>query len=133
MAVPDISGAWNSHDAAKVAAMFAEDGVRWEPAFPGRRLEGRSAIEQGVAGYQLTAAPSADVTVRNVVEGSDGTIVVEWTWAGIHENDIPNLPAKGEQLDLVGVSVCEMEGDLIKEERVYWDTATLMAQAGVMG
>ena len=31
------------------------------------------------------------------------------------------------------MSVCEMEGDLIREERVYWDTATLLAGAGVLG
>jgi hypothetical protein len=29
--------------------------------------------------------------------------------------------------------VCEMAGDLIREERVYWDTATLMAGAGMLG
>jgi hypothetical protein len=32
---------------------------------------------------------------------------------------------------LEGVSVCAMEGELIREERVYWDAATLLAGAGV--
>jgi hypothetical protein len=30
------------------------------------------------------------------------------------------------------VSVCTMAGDLILEERVYWDAATLLAGAGVL-
>jgi len=30
------------------------------------------------------------------------------------------------------VSVVEIERDLIREERVYWDTGTLMAAAGVL-
>ena len=29
------------------------------------------------------------------------------------------------------MSVLEMDGDLIREERVYWDTGTLMASAGM--
>ncbi len=36
-------------------------------------------------------------------------------------------------MELHGVSVFEMEGDLIKHERVYWDGATLLAGAGVLG
>jgi hypothetical protein len=30
------------------------------------------------------------------------------------------------------VSVCRMEGALIREEHVYWDAATLLAEAGVL-
>jgi hypothetical protein len=36
-------------------------------------------------------------------------------------------------VELHGVSVCEMDGDLIKTERVYWDGATLLAGAGLLG
>jgi hypothetical protein len=43
------------------------------------------------------------------------------------------LAPRGEQVELHGVSVCEMAGDLIREERVYWDTATLLAGAGLLG
>ena len=40
---------------------------------------------------------------------------------------------RGEAVELHGVSVCQMDGDLIREERVYWDTATLLAGAGLLG
>jgi hypothetical protein len=46
---------------------------------------------------------------------------------------MPGWPAHGEKVELHGVSVCQMEGDLIREERVYWDTATLLAGAGLLG
>jgi len=133
MAVPKMGEAWSSHDPEQIAALYTEDGVRWEPAFPGRRLEGRAAIAQGVKEYQLYGVPDEKVEVRNVIEGKDGTVVVEWTFRGTHTRDLPNLPAKGEKMDLVGVSVCEMKDGLIKEEHCYWDTATLMAGAGVLG
>jgi hypothetical protein len=58
---------------------------------------------------------------------------VEWTFRGTHTRDLPGLPARGEDIALHGVSVCVMDGDLIREERVYWDAATLLAGAGVLG
>jgi hypothetical protein len=38
-----------------------------------------------------------------------------------------------QQVGSHGLSVVEMEGDLIKHERVYWDGATLPAGARVLG
>jgi hypothetical protein len=46
--------------------------------------------------------------------------------------DYGPLPGHGQHLDLRGVGVMEMEGDLIREERVYWNTGTLMAAAGML-
>ena len=63
----------------------------------------------------------------------DGWTTIEWTFRGTHRGDLPGLPARGEDVCLEGVSVCRMEGDLIREERVYWDAATLLAGAGVLG
>ena len=50
---------------------------------------------------------------------------VKWTFRGTHTGDIPGFPAKGEAIHLDGVSVLVMDGELVKEERVYWDAATL--------
>lgn len=71
--------------------------------------------------------------MRKVVEGRDGTLTIEWTFVGVHTGDLPGLPACGEPVSLDGVSVCTMHGGPIKEERVSWDTATLLAAAGVLG
>ena len=53
-------------------------------------------------------------------------------FSGTLTNDFPGLPANGQRFALPGVSVCTMDGDAIREERFYWDTATLMAAAGVL-
>ena len=71
-------------------------------------------------------------TVRET-RGEDGSVTLEWVWRGTHTGELPNLPALGAKVELHGVSVLEMEGDLIKHERVYWDGATLLAGAGVLG
>jgi steroid delta-isomerase-like uncharacterized protein len=132
MAVPDIGGTWSSRDGQKVAGMYTENGVRHQIALPEARLQGRDAIA-GAAQGLIDVVPDEVVEIRKVTEGSNGTVVVEWVFKGTHKGDAPGWPAKGEAVNLIGVSVCDMEGDLIKEERVYWDTATLLAGAGVLG
>ena len=132
MAVPDIGGTWSSRDGQKVASMYAEDGVRHQIALPEARLEGREAIA-GAAQGLIDVVPDEVVEIRKVTEGANNTVVVEWVFRGTHTGDAPGWPAQGEAVNLIGVSVCDMDGDLIKEERVYWDTATLLAGAGVLG
>jgi steroid delta-isomerase-like uncharacterized protein len=132
MAVPDIGGTWSSRSGQTVASMYTENGVRHQIALPEARLEGRDAIA-GAAQGLIDVVPDEVVEVRKVSEGTNGTVTVEWVFKGTHTGDAPGWPAKNEAVNLVGVSVCDMEGDLIKEERVYWDTATLLAGAGVLG
>jgi hypothetical protein len=62
--------------------------------------------------------------IRGVFEAGDIT-TLEWTFRGTHTGDVDGFPARGEAIHLDGVSVCIMEGELVKEERVYWDAATL--------
>ena len=131
MAIPRLEAGWNGGSGRAVAEAFAPDGVRVEYAMPGARLEGRDAIAGHAQAY-VDAVPDCRLDIRRVVEG-DGHVTVEWTFRGTHTGDLPGLPARGEEVALDGVSVCEMDGDLIREERVYWDAATLLAGAGVLG
>ena len=132
MGVPDVGGTWSSRDANTIAGMYKEDGVRHQIALPEARLVGRAAIAEAAGGL-ISCVPDEVVEIRKVSEGSNGTVTVEWVFKGTHTGDAPGWPAKNEAVNLVGVSVCDMDGDLIAEERVYWDTATLLAGAGVLG
>jgi len=132
MALTKLQEAWNGGSGESVAQAFTPNGVRIEYALPPARLEGREAIAAH-ADLAISAIPDASREIRKETRGEDGTVTVEWTWAGTHSGDMPGWPARGEAVELHGVSVCEMEGDLIREERVYWDTATLMAGAGMLG
>ncbi len=132
MAVPDIGGTWSSRSGANVASMYTANGVRHQIALPEVRLEGHDAIA-GAAQGLIDVVPDEVVEIRKVSEASNGTVTVEWVFKGTHTGDAPGWPAKNEAVNLVGVSVCDMEGNLIKEERFYWDTATLLAGAGLLG
>jgi steroid delta-isomerase-like uncharacterized protein len=132
MGMPQLEAAWNARQGAAVANAFTADGVRIEYALPGARLEGRPAIATHVQAY-IDACPDCRLEVRSMAESQTGAVTFEWTFRGTHTRDLPGLPAAGEEIALQGVSVCTMEGELIREERVYWDAATLLAGAGVLG
>jgi len=132
MTIPMLESAWNARDGRAVAEAFTPDGVRVEYALPGARLEGREAIAAHTQGY-VDAVPDCRLEIRGVSCSPGGDVTVEWTFRGTHTSDLPGLPARDEPVALDGVSVCEMEGDLIRQERVYWDAATLLAGAGVLG
>lgn len=131
MVVDELVSAWNSRDPQRIAATYADDGVRDEVAFTHRRLEGRSAIAAGV-GEIVSAWPDCTLEVRTRVSSGD-TEVLEWTFRGTSSAPFGPLPATGQAGELHGVSVCSVADGLIREERVYWDTATLMAAAGLIG
>lgn len=124
--------AWSARDAGAVAECFTPDGVRHQLALPEARLAGRDAVREGV-GLILNAVPDARLDPVASYDTTDGA-VLEWLFAGTLENDLPGLPANGAPVHLPGVSVCRLdENGLIEEERVYWDGATLMAVAGLLG
>lgn len=131
MTVPKLEAAWNARSGDAVASAFTPDGVRIEYALPGARLEGRPAIAAHTQSY-IHAVPDCRLEIRGI-SAANGTVTVEWTLRGTHSGDLPGLPARGEDVALDGVSVCVMDGDHIREERVYWDAATLLAGAGVLG
>ena len=72
----------------------------------------------------VDAVPDCVLDIRGSHE-TNGITTVKWTFRGTHTGDIPGFPAKGEPIHLDGVSVLVMDGELVKEERVYWDAATL--------
>lgn len=133
MGLQEFVEAWNARDPEAIAAQFTPDGVRHQFALPEARLAGRDAISQGV-GAIIHAVPDAGLEVRSQSTGEDGRVTVEWTFTGTHQNDFPGMPASGARMSLPGISVFTLTGDeLISEERAYWDMATLMAAAGVLG
>lgn len=133
MGLQEFVDAWNARDPEAIAAQFTPDGIRHQYALPEARLVGRDAISQGV-GAIIHAVPDAGLDVRSQVTGQDGRVTVEWTFFGTHENDFPGMPASGAALTLPGISVYTFAADgQIELESVYWDTATLMAAAGVLG
>lgn len=132
-----VETAFASRRAENVAALYAEDGWRIEHARPGVELMGRPAIAARIEGW-FVAVPDSALRITGI-HGDDDVRVLEWIFAGTHhaaheasDSRLGALPPRGERVHLPGVSVCQMDGDLIAVERCYFDAATLMAGAGVI-
>jgi len=125
------------HPILEVAALFAEYGWRIEHALPGAELMGRPTIAGRIEAW-FSAVPDCELHITGA-HGDDDIRVIEWIFSGTHRNSdhagggrLNDLPHRGERVWLAGVSVCQMDGDLIAVERCYFDAATLMAGAGVI-
>jgi steroid delta-isomerase-like uncharacterized protein len=126
-----LAEAWGSHDPGRVAALYAEDGVREEFLINRAVLTGRAEIAQQVGGY-MHAVPDCTLEIRRVVEGADGTVTIEWTWGGTHSGELPGLPAGGGAVSIDGTTIYDMSGDLIARENLYCDFAIMLASAGLV-
>ena len=122
--------AWNTRDPEAVAACYAADGRRIQIAHPPARIEGRPALADHVREI-MTAWPDCVLTAAPE-DGEDGQVTLEWTFRGTQQAAYGPIPGEGQTLELRGVSVLQIDGGLIQEERVYWDSATLMASAGLL-
>lgn len=116
-----VADAWSSADPDRVVALFTPDGVRHEYGMTGAMVTGADALREHAAGY-LRAVPDAAMEIRNAFAGADGERVLEWTFRGTHTGEVPGLPAGGGAVVVDGMSVCVMDGELVREERDYFDS-----------
>jgi steroid delta-isomerase-like uncharacterized protein len=70
---------------------------------------------------------------------AENVVVTQWTFTGTHTGpldtfvlDLPQGPT-GKTIRLRGVSVYDIEGELIQKETMYIDLATLYVELGVTG
>jgi len=130
MSTSAFAVAWNARDPEAVAACYAPDGVRVQIAHPTARIQGHEALAEHVREI-MRAWPDCTLETRSE-SGEGGLVTFEWIFRGTQQGDYGPLPGRGQRLELAGASVMAMQGGLILEERVYWDTGTLMASAGVL-
>lgn len=126
-----LKAAWDSHDPKAVAALYAANGARTNLVVEEERIEGRDAIVAFTAEV-LEAFPDCTIEIRNE-SGSGSTLTVEWIFRATQVKDFKTIPGKGQSIALSGVAVYEMDGDLVREDHSYWDNATLLAAAGLLG
>ena len=126
-----LKAAWDSHDPKAIAAMYTPDGARTNKVVEEERIEGRDAIV-AFAAEVLDVFPDCTVDIQRE-SGSGSNVTVEWIFRGTQVKDFRTIPGKGQTIALAGVAVYEMEGDLVREDHTYWDNATLLAAAGLLG
>jgi len=124
---------WNAREFDRIADQFADDG---EIVLVGSatRFSGREGSKQYSHSW-ADAFPDGRIEVDNVI--SAGTaVVVEFTGRGTQTGTLStpagDIPATGQSVTLQLCDVYEFTAEgKIKAQRVYFDSASLLAQLGV--
>ena len=106
-----LSDAMNSHDARRVAALFAEDYLSAQPPHPSRAFTGRAQVLEN---WSSVFEGVPDFTSELVASSIDGeTEWGEWDWRGQH--------ADGSPFAMRGVTILVVRDGLIAEGRLYME------------
>jgi steroid delta-isomerase-like uncharacterized protein len=121
----------NEHDAAGLAALYADDGTFIDPT---GEYRGRDAITEYWDGF-LTAFPDMHVEDDFKAENGD-TAINEWTISGTQTGSLEGpegtIPATGKGITVRGVDALTVRDGLIQSHRVYYDQFGFMIQLGLV-
>jgi ketosteroid isomerase-like protein len=106
-----LRDATNSHDAARMASLFAEDYQSAQPVHPSRAFGGRAQV---LANWSSVFDGVPDFTSELVASTVDGvTEWGEWDWRGRHID--------GSSFAMCGVTILVVRDGLIAEGRLYME------------
>jgi predicted ester cyclase len=72
-----------------------------------------------------------DATIRKI-HHADDAVIGEVRVAGTHDGSWGGIPATGHRVDFPAACVFDFEEDRLVCEKVYFDSATLLRQIGVL-
>jgi steroid delta-isomerase-like uncharacterized protein len=123
------TAAWNRHDATALCNNHSERGVVVSPMFA--RIEGRAQI---CASYAALFAAFPDWQLRFGVPIREGArIAIPFSVTATHRGEFMGLPGTGRRCEFEGVSLYEIDDDLlIREERRVYDFTGLLTRLGVL-
>jgi steroid delta-isomerase-like uncharacterized protein len=108
-------------------SMMTED-VTFTIMATGQEHRGRSGVLQ-LLKYFYQLAFNADAETRNTVF-ADGKAVYEGDFVGQHIGEFAGIPATNRQVRVPLCVVYDLENDLIKRGRVYFEMPVLLRQLG---
>ena len=118
----------NRHEFDVTLRTFAHP--RYELIATGEVYDG----EEAVRGY-YAASRAAFPDQRNEVRAThhaDDAVVVEFDLMGTHRGPLRGIPPTGREFTCRMVALFRFEGDRIVCERVYFDSATILGQLGII-
>jgi ketosteroid isomerase-like protein len=103
--------ATNSHDAQRLASLFAQDYRSAQPTHPSRGFGGRAQV---LANWTSVFDGVPDFSSELVASASDGeTEWGEWRWRGHHRD--------GSEFRMTGVTILVVREGLVAEGRLYME------------
>lgn len=126
--VTEFLAAWEAFDPDRIAATFAEDGIR-EDITAGVIAQNRAEARSTIANF-FAAFEGASVTHPVAFAASDQA-VESWVFTGRYIGALPGLPpGTGEALTIRGLTLIDLAGGLIQRTTDYYDHYGILAQLG---
>lgn len=129
----DVYESWNRRDFDE-AARHVTDDCEFLLVGSGARFRGPEGVRE-LDRMWADGFPDGQITIDRVIAGGD-CCVVEFTGRGTHTGTLRSpggeIPATGRSVTLQLCDVLEFRGDKIASIHSYFDSASLMAQLGVM-
>jgi steroid delta-isomerase-like uncharacterized protein len=122
--------AWNAHDVEQILSLNTPDSLLESDTNPGP-VRGPDELRRFAQAY-LAAFPDLRFDVEETFASGD-RVASRWTATGTHRGEFRGLPATGRAVTVHGCTVNEVRGGKIARAWVYWDSATLMRQLGLLG
>jgi len=125
----DYIVAYNSHDVAKIGALWTEDAV-WEDVASGQLAHGKKEL---LVSFRDIFAAVPNVTCELTFFFSAGNrIAAEWVETGTQTGDWGGIPATGKSYSIRGASIAELKNGKISRETSYLNMADFLQQLGLM-
>ncbi|HXF06668.1 MAG TPA: ester cyclase [Blastocatellia bacterium] len=94
-------------------------------------LRGREAISAMLDMFYHTAFSEARAEVRNLV-ADDKSIVLEFTFHGVNTGSLMGMPPTNKRVEIPMCAIYDVEGGVIRRARLYYDSATMAKQLGLI-
>ena len=125
-AIPPVlvawSEAWDTLDAEAIAALYTEDGVM-EDVPAGIEARGRDEIAAAFGGVMAGIAESRNEPISGFRAGDMAVMEYE-----VDRGRCGQWP----EFTFRGALIAELDGDLIRHSREYYDVATILGQLGML-
>jgi steroid delta-isomerase-like uncharacterized protein len=122
--------AWSSDDPDQLTAFFTPDAIYEEVVEGGIVAHGADEIRAYLADVVYTQFPDFQ---QELVSGfmAEGWAALEWIVTGTHTGDLLGFPATGMAFSVPGSAILQLEGELIRRDREYFDQLSLLSQLGL--
>jgi steroid delta-isomerase-like uncharacterized protein len=130
IAAPSIAeawtAAWNSHQSARVTALFTPDGMYEDLAF-GLTAHGTEEIAKFADGF-FQAAP--DLHIKLVAGfGTTDWAAAEWIFSGTDTGGVAGTPT-GKRFEVRGATIFQVQNGRVRRDTDYYNASTVLAQLG---
>ena len=103
--------------------------VGYDPAEP-EPIRGPAGVRANIEKY-LAGFPGGGITVDDQIVDGD-KVATRWTGRGTHTGEVAGIAPTGKEVTISGLTISRLEGGMVVEEWVTWDTLGMLIQLGAI-